>query len=282
MFLSLANLLIKGLPKAISSGGVLIEERKLINAGVRMYRPGSNISGAGILWMHGGGFIAGNTILNDRECIAYARDLNLVVLSVEYRLAPKFPYPAAIDDCFEAWLWLQKNARELGIDPARIVVSGISAGGGLAASLSQRILDGGGVQPVAQALFSPMLDDRTSLQHDLDSVNHPVWNNRSNRAAWTWYLGQPAGASLVPPYAVPARREHLAGLPEAWLAIGDIDLFYNEAERYSERLNKAGVHSELFVIPMAPHGFESVHPHAKLTRDLYEENYRFLRRVLSL
>lgn len=281
-FVWFANLLMKGLPKATSSAGLFIEEKKLVNASIRIYRPESNLSGAGLLWIHGGGYITGNHSMNDRECMAYAQDLKLVVVSVEYRLAPRFPYPAAIDDCFEAWLWMQQGAHELGIDPARIVVSGISAGGGLAANLSQKILDEGGIQPAGQALLSPMLDDRTSLKYDLDSANHPVWNNKSNRAAWTWYLGQPAGAAHVPPYAAPARREDLSGLPEAWIAIGDIELFYEEVILYAQRLNNAGVNCELYVTPGAPHGFESVQPGATLTRKLFEDNYRFLRRVLAL
>jgi acetyl esterase/lipase len=272
----------KRLPKATSSVGLLIQERELFNASIRIYQPKSNLSGAGLLWIHGGGYITGSTALNDRECMAYARDLKLVVVSVEYRLAPKFPFPAGIEDCFEAWLWLQQNAQELGIDASRIVVSGISAGGGLAASLAQKILDQKGIQPAGQALFSPMLDDRTTLKHDLDSDNHPVWNNQSNRAAWTWYLGQPAGAAHVPPYAVPARRENLSGLPEAWIAIGEIELFFQEAVLYAERLSNAGVNCEFYVTPMAPHGFESVLPKAALTRKLYEENYRFLRKVLAI
>ncbi len=127
-----------------------------------------------------------------------------------------------------------------------------------------------------------MLDDRTSLRYDFDSINHSMWNNKSNRAAWTWYLGQLDGTSGVPTYAVPARREDLSGLPEAWISIGDIELFYEEARRYSDRLNGAEVGCELYVTPMAPHGFESVQPKAELTRKLYEENYRFLRRVLGL
>ncbi len=214
--------------------------------------------------------------------MAYARDLKLIIVSVEYRLAPRHPFPAAIDDCFEAWLWMQQNAKELGMDPARVVVSGISAGGGLAASLAQKILDEKGMQPAGQALFSPMLDDRTALQYDLDSLNHPVWNNKSNRAAWAWYLGQPVGETFVPAYAVPSRREDLSGLPEAWIAIGEVELFFEEAVQYADRLNSASVGCALYVTPMASHGFESILPKANLTRNLFKENYRFLRRVLAL
>ena len=95
--------------------------------------------------------ILGTAAMNDRECSFYAKDLKLIVVSVEYRLAPKHPFPCALNDCFEVWQWLLNTACDLGIAPDRIVISGESAGGGLAASLTQRILDHGGIQPAGQA-----------------------------------------------------------------------------------------------------------------------------------
>jgi acetyl esterase/lipase len=125
-----------------------------------------------LLWVHGGGLISGTAGANDPECSAYARDLKLVVVSVEYRLAPKYPFPAALDDCFETWQWMQQSADKLEINPSRIAISGQSSGGGLTASLAHRIFDEGGIQPAAQALFCPMLDDRTALRHELDIIQH--------------------------------------------------------------------------------------------------------------
>ena len=157
-----------------------------------------------------------------------------------------------------------------------------SAGGGVAASMALRVHDAGGVQPAAQALFCPMLDDRTAAQLELDALEHRIWNNRSNRAGWTWYLGQPVGQSQVPAYAVPARRTVLAGLPPAWIAVGDIDLFYGEDRAYAERLSQAGVPCEFYPVSRAPHGFETFAPEATLSRDLFTDYYRFLRQVLKL
>ena len=142
-----------------------------------------------------------------------ARDAGILVANVEYRLAPTHQYPAAIDDCVEAWQWLLQSAGELGIDPARIAIAGQSAGGGLAAALALRVHDAGGVQPAAQILFCPMIDDRTALRSELDGNDYLMWNTRHNRQAWSWYLGQPAGAPEVPAYAAPARRDDLSGLP---------------------------------------------------------------------
>lgn len=282
LFVTALNLLTRIVPQAKSGGGVSITEKKLGHASVRIYRPDGPLVGAALFWIHGGGLLTGSAAMNDRECINYARDLKLVVVSVEYRLAPKHAFPCALDDCFEAWQWFTNAAHELGVDPARIVVSGQSAGGGLAASLCQRILDQGGIQPAGQALFCPMLDDRTAARPELDAINHRVWNNKSNKAGWSAYLGCAPGAPDVPRYAVPARRESLAGLPVAWIGIGDIDLFFEEACRYSARLNEAGVSCRLDVVPMAPHGFETFVPNAPVTRKFYADYYRFLRDSLRL
>ncbi len=282
LFVALSGALMKLIPAPPAGPGVMIENRTLKNAGVRIYRPEGVRSGAGLLWIHGGGLVGGYPAVDDFVCAAFARDLKLVIVSVKYRLAPANRYPAAIDDCFEAWQWLQKSAHDLDIDPARIAVAGQSAGGGLAACLAQRIFDGGGVRPVAQALLCPMLDDRTATRHELDAIDYPLWNNRSNRAAWSWYLGQPAGQLGAPPYASAARRENLQGLSPAWISVGDIELFYDEDCSYAARLQEAGVPCQLHVSPQAPHGFERVVPDAPLTRALVLSLYRFLCDSLGL
>ncbi len=228
---AILNFLLNLAPKKRSINGVKITDNQLENTNVRIYLPAGKLSGAGLLWIHGGGFIIGRAFLNDKLCAAYSEDLSLVVVSVDYRLAPKFPFPAAIDDCFEAWQWFQNEAPDMGVDPKRIAISGQSAGGGLAAALAQRIYDESEIQPAAQALFCPMLDDRTAANYELDSINHRIWNNKSNRVGWSAYLGHPPGMPEVPEYAVPLRRENLSGLPRAWISVGDIELFYEEACR---------------------------------------------------
>lgn len=187
-----------------------------------------------------------------------------------------------LNDCHEAWHWFVRNAKNIGVNPARIVVSGRSAGGGLAASLAQKLLDEGDVQPSGQSLFCPMLDDRTAANYELDTIRHRVWNNKSNRAGWSAYLGSPPGLSEIPEYAVPARRKNLTGLPSAWIGVGDIDLFYEENLRYCERMREYGVECYLHVTPMAPHGFERLVYRSAVSQDLFEANYRFLRKTLKL
>lgn len=281
-FVILLNAMLRFIPKAQTQDGISIEETDISkHVSVRIYRPLKN-AGAALLWIHGGGLLGGRAAQDDKLCIRYARELGLLVVSVEYRLAPRHPFPAAIDDCFTAWTWLLQRASFLGIDPQRIAIGGQSAGGGLAASLAQRILDTGGIQPAAQSLYCPMLDDRTAANQALDALNHRLWHNRSNRAGWSAYLEKAPGAPTVPEYAVPARRENLTGLPPAWIGVGDIDLFYAEDMRYGEQLQAHGVSCEFHIAPQAPHGFETVAPRSALARALFQSNFEFLRKTLHI
>ncbi len=282
VFVSFVNLFFKLIPKKKLVDGVSIEEQKIENASVRIYKPAGEPSGAGLIWVHGGGLLIGNPSMDDQLCANYVNNLNLVVVSVDYRLADKHPFPAAIDDCFNAWLWFQQHAENLGVNRNRIAIAGLSAGGGLAASLVQRIFDAGGVQPASQSLLCPMLDDRTAAREELDAIRHRQWNNRSNRAGWSSYLGKNPGLSDAPKYAVPARRKNLAGLPPAWIAVGDIDLFYEEDLTYCQRLRESGVSCEFHVLPMIPHGFESLAPDSSVTKDCFALNYLFLRKSLTI
>ena len=224
---------------------------------LRLYRPAVPRSDAALLWIHGGGYIIGTASIDDAFCASIARELGIVVVSAEYRLAPRHPFPAPLDDCHAAWRWLRDGAAELGIDPARVAIGGMSAGGGLAAALVQRVCDEAGAGPVAQLLMAPMLDDRTAAIRSLDALAHPVWDNALNRFGWEAYLSTRPGAAVLPPYASPARREELAGLPPAWIGVGAIELFHDEDVAYARRLEAAGVPVTLEIVPGAPHGFEA-------------------------
>lgn len=260
--------------------GLAVEDRRVGAAAVRVYRPEGAGPRAAVLWIHGGGFVIGSARQDDPRCFRYATDLGVVVVSVDYRLAPEHAFPAALDDCLAAWHWLQDSASELGVDPTRTAIAGESAGGGLAATVVQRIHDGGGVQPAAQLLLCPMLDDRTAARSELDPIGHRVWNNRANRTGWSAYLGQPPGAPTTPEYAVAARRSELAGLPPAWIGVGDIDLFCEEDRDYAERLTAAGVPCDFELVPMGPHGFQSIVPTAPVSRAFERRSEDFLRHHL--
>jgi len=232
-------------------------ERWIVHDGsvrVRVFTP-AEPNGSALLWIHGGGLVMGAAAGDDRFCGDTARDTGAVVVSVDYRLAPRHPFPAANDDVHAAFGWMKANADELGIGVDRIAIGGASAGGGLAAALVQRLHDEG-ERPVAQLLFCPMLDDRTAANRDLDARGHLVWNNRSNLVGWRSYLGTEPGSPEVPDYAVPARRGDLTGLPPTWTYWTDVELFGEEDAAYAQALAAAGVEVTTEVVSAAPHGFE--------------------------
>ncbi|WP_204263194.1 alpha/beta hydrolase fold domain-containing protein [Geodermatophilus normandii] len=209
------------------------------------YEPAERTGGA-LLWIHGGGTVLGRPEGDSELCSRMARDLGIVVVNARYRLAPEHPFPAALDDLLAALRDLHARAAELGVDPARIAVGGASAGGGLAAAVAQRATDEG--VPVAfQLLVHPMLDDRTVLRRGTPGRGRLVWTPRSNRWAWTAYLGHEPRADERRPYAAPARRLDLSGLPPAWIGVGDLDLFHDEDVAYARRLEAAGVPVDLHV-----------------------------------
>lgn len=214
---------------------------------VRIYEPAGRSDGSpAVLFIHGGGYVIGSAAGDDALCADLARQLGSLVVSVEYRLAPEHPFPAPHEDCLRALRWMHAEADALRIDPARIAVSGESAGGGLAAGLVQRAVDDG--IPVAfQHLIYPMLDDRTVQRAEAADAWHAVWTPPSNRYGWTSYLGAEPGGDVVPPYAVPARRASLVGLPPTWIGVGSVDLFHDEDVAYAEALREAGVPCTLHV-----------------------------------
>jgi acetyl esterase/lipase len=219
--------------------------------------PGRGSPGAAVLWIHGGGLVAGAARQGHAWCSRIAQELNVLVVSVEYRLAPEHPFPAGLDDCYHALRWLHENAGELGIDPGRIAVGGDSAGGGLAAALAQRARDA--EIPVRfQLLIYPMLDDRTVLRTGSGTPGVFTWTPASNRFAWTAYLGHPPEEADGRPYTAAARCPCLGGLPAAWIGVGDLDLFHPEAVTYAHRLRAAGVPCDLVVIPGMYHGADGL------------------------
>ena len=223
-------------------------------------------SGA-LLWIHGGGLIMGAPEQYHDVCSRFADELGIVVASVDYRLAPEQPFPAGLDDCMAALRWLHDQADQLGVDPTRLAVGGDSAGGGLAACVAQRAHDEGGPALCFQLLQYPMLDDRTSLDRSRRAL---VWSNRSNGWAWSAYLGHRVSEVEHRPYASAARRTDLSGLPPAWIGIGDIDLFHDEAVAYAHRLRDAGVPCDLHVVPGMYHGAERLTPDAPSMQDFVQ------------
>jgi len=206
-----------------------------------------------LIWLHGGGFVLGDCRMDDPELARWSEALDCVAVSVEYRLAPEHPYPAALEDCHAGLAWVVRNAARLGVDPARVGIGGGSAGGGLAAAVALLARDRGGPAPAFLYLDAPALDDRQATPSSRWETAW-IWPAAANRFAWRAYLGERHGAE-VPPYAAPARAGDLAGLPPTFLSIGACDGFVDEVLAFAQRLVGAGVPTELHLYPGAPHGF---------------------------
>ena len=232
-----------------------------------------------LLHLHGGGLVTGTAWDDVVPLLDLAADAGCAIASVGYRLAPEHPFPAALEDAATALTWLVANAAELGLDPGRCVVEGISAGGGLAAALALLARDRG--WPLAgQLLACPMLDDRNDSPSAVQMAGHGAWDRSANATAWRAYLGDAAGGPDVAPYAAPARASDLSGLPPAFLDVGSAETFRDEVVDYAKRLWRAGCAAELHVWPGGFHGFDYFEPAAVLSRHARETRRRWLHRVL--
>jgi acetyl esterase/lipase len=210
-----------------------------------------------VLFIHGGGFVGGSADNNEAWNRLQAQTLGCVIVSVGYRLAPETPYPGSVEDCRSALLWLVREAGSLGVDPARIAVEGVSAGGALAASLVLMMRDRGEAQIAFLSLIYPMLDDRTATREKDGITGKIAWFHESNAFGWTALLGTDlVGTSDVPIYAAAARAQDLSGLPPTYIGAAALDLLVYENIDYARRLIAAGVPTQLEVYPRAFHGFD--------------------------
>ncbi|MCT9083782.1 alpha/beta hydrolase [Streptomyces fulvoviolaceus] len=231
--------------------------------------------------VHGGGLVIGNNRVGVDGPLAWAKELDAVVVSVEYRLAPEHRYPAAIEDVYAGLVWTAEHAAELGADPERIVLAGASAGGGLSAALALLTRDRKGPQPVGQLLMCPMLDDRNDTPSAHQMAGLGVWDRTANETGWTALLGELRGGPDVSAYAAPARAEDLSGLPPAFLDVGSAETFRDEAVAYASRIWQAGGVAELHVWPGGFHGFDGFAPQAALSQAARAAQLAWLRRLLG-
>ncbi|BCM65079.1 MULTISPECIES: alpha/beta hydrolase [Streptomyces] len=241
---------------------------------VRIYRP-QQARGA-VVWLHGGGYVMGSVDTEHPWAARMASLSGAVVVSVDYRLAPEHPFPAALDDGYAVLTWLAEHAAELGIDPGRIAVGGHSAGGGLAAAVALRARDRQGPPIRFQLLNQPQLDDRQETWSQRNFTDTPWMNRDKITASWRHYLGsRPATA-----HAAPARATDLSGLPPAYIATAEFCPNRDEDIAYAVRLLQAGVSVELHQWPGTFHGSQAILS-AEISQRQIAELGAVLRRALA-
>lgn len=243
-------------------------------------KPGT--SRGGILHTHGGGYVQGSALSDVKRLQGIAKELDCVIVTVEYRLAPETTYKGSIEDNYAGLRWMVNNAQALGLDRSRVAVMGESAGGGHAALLAITARDRKEIPIKFQLLVYPMLDDRTGT-----TVTPPPhiatvgWSAGDNRTGWRAFLGEAPGGAGVPAAGVPTRTANLAGLPPAFIQVGGIDLFVSEDLEFSRRLIEAGVPTEVQVIPGGFHGFEGAGAGTPQSKQFLDARMAALRRALA-
>ena len=258
-----------------------IENRTILSEQIpiRIYRGQTTAAGApGLLFIHGGGMILGDLDHDDAVARKLTLELGAVTVSVDYRLAPEFPFPAGLEDCYATLRWMADSAADLGFDPQRLVIYGGSAGGALALATTLLARDRGfsGIRFVMAPY--PMLDYRNETPSSYEVIDVGVWDRALNIEAWQHYLGpNPVDVS---PYASLALAKDLSNLPPLFIDTGDIDLFRDEIITFVQRLMQAGVVVEFHLYPGSFHASEIIVPQAQLSEMIWETRLRAFERAL--
>lgn len=206
-----------------------------------------------LLYLHGGGFVLGTLDGADEVARAIAARSGWDVLSLEYRLAPEHPYPAALEDALDALAWLRDHGPELGLDPDSIAVGGDSAGGTLAAALCLHLRDHGHPLPAAQVLIYPAVDDRFDTPSWTEFADAPMLTTADARWFWEQYVG--TDPEVIDHYAAPMKAASLRGLPPALVLTAEVDPMRDDGETYAARLLADGVPVTLIRFAGVFHGF---------------------------
>ena len=267
---------------AVDATGVTVESRSIPGPDggqlqLRLYRGRTAAGVPLVIYAHGGAFVTGNLDTDHAHCVELARDADCLLVSVDYRLAPENPCPAALDDV-EAALWYAiEHASELKVDAARLAVMGRDAGAALVAGLAQRVFDAEGPKIAVQVLHQPMLDsDATPSRREFRRT--PGLNGPAVSRAWGHYLEHATATGQL----VPAHRANLEGLPPAFVSCSDVDPCRDEAIDYANRLLHAYVPASLHVIAATFHGFDSVVPDWVVSQENRALHAQTLRRAFAV
>jgi acetyl esterase/lipase len=226
--------------------------------GIRIYwppaAPGDGAAAPVVLFFHGGGFVVGDLDTHDGESRRHAVAADAIVVSVDYRLAPEHPYPAAVEDAWAATLWVVERGPELGADTTRLAVAGDSAGGTIAAVMAQRARDAGGPPIAFQLLWYPSTSWDTTLPSFTENATAPILDAEAIAAFSRWYAGELDPAN-PPPGMAPGRAQNLSNLPPAYIGVAGHDPLRDDGIRYGELLAAAGVPVEVHNAETMVHGY---------------------------
>lgn len=242
---------------------------------LRIYTPAPMPSRGVLYYIHGGGYMLSSIDVYDARCSYWAAETGCTVISVDYRLAPENPYPAAIDDCITGLVWTHEHLA--GFEAGTLGVAGDSAGGGLAAATALRNRDEVHIELACQVLIYPMLDDRNVAADERFASRLIPWTFEDNVIGWNSYLQGRAGAADIPAHAAPARAESLAGLPATYIDTGSMDIFLDEDVAYARRLIADGVPTEAHIWNGALHGSDYFAPGIALSRTAWDKRIAFVR-----
>lgn len=231
----------------VDLAAISLSRRKPLNA--KSPRPG-------ILFFHGGGRVMGSVFTGLNSLTEAVKELDAVVISVEYRLSPDTPGTDVVEDCYASLVWFSKNLSHFRVNPNQFMIAGVSAGAGLAAGIMLMARDRNGPQVCAQLLMCPMLDDRCKTLSCMQFENGRGFYTAWDRYAWSCVLGSQAGKDGVSPYVAPARASDLSGLPVAYIDAASGEPFRDEDIAYATALWKCGVQAHLHVWGGGCHGFD--------------------------
>ena len=232
-----------------------------------------------LIYYHGGAFVMKPAPQHFENAVRYAREADCLVIFVEYRLAPKYPFPAGFNDCYAAVQWAISNAEKLGIDKGRLVVGGDSAGGGLAAGVAQRAWQEDGIMLRGQLLIYPAVDLVCNRPSIAAFSNVPPFRNASTAAIAKAYLGRPLSEGM-PRYASPIYGD-VSQLAPAYVETPECDLLHDQGNAYAQALKDKGVEVDLNEIKGGVHGFDLLAANSSLSKDAMQRRIQFLRRVFG-
>ena len=255
---------------------LLIEDFSLGGVAVRSYRPTTATPSDGwpcLLYMHGGGWVVGGLDSHDFICFELATTLQVLVIAIDYRLAPEHPFPAAYEDCRTVWQAMQAGQGPHAINLRRLVVIGDSAGGNLAAALCLGLRDDGQPLPGAQVLIYPGLGGPCDLPSRRDCMDAPLLSSADTDCYLALYL---RGSDQPSPYAMPLLAVDFSGLPKAFIAVAQFDPLRDDGRLYAERLQAAGVATVLYPGKGLVHGCLRARRQVPEVDRLYDDLFNYL------